>query len=55
MEELVIVNCPEIKILNVRTNRLDKLDFLLYLENLEKLELEGNDKLIEILKPYKND
>jgi len=49
---LVIENCPELRILNVRKNLLTNLEFLANLEKLEKLELNGNPELIEILKPY---
>ena len=43
--ELVIENCPQIKILNVKNNSLTSLNFLKGLENLEELELDGNDKI----------
>jgi len=51
----MIENCSQIKKLNVRSNSLTGLEFLVKLENLEILELDGNTKLIEILKPYGND
>lgn len=45
VEELVIENCPQIKILNVRNNSLTNLEFLKDLDNLKELELDGNDKI----------
>ena len=53
--ELVIENCSQIKTLNVRNNSLTNLEFLINLEKLEVLELDGNPELIEILKPYQGD
>jgi Leucine-rich repeat (LRR) protein len=50
--ELVIENCSQIKTLNVRNNSLTNLEFLINLEKLEVLELDGNPELIETLKPY---
>lgn len=38
--------------MNVRSNLLTSLEFMKELENLEELELDGNAKLTEILKPY---
>jgi len=55
MNDLVINNCPQIKKLIVRTNSLTNLDFLTILDNLEELDIEGNEKLIELLKPYNSD
>jgi len=54
-KELIIENCSQIKILNIRSNSLTNLDFLLSLENLEELDLHGNTQLIELLKPYNGD
>jgi len=55
MVELVIDNCPQVKILNIRNNSLTNLNFLVNLENLAELKMDGNTQLAEILKPYKND
>jgi len=55
MKELEIENCLQIKKLNVRRNSLTNLEFLKNLENLEELEIDGNDKLSEILEPYEDD
>jgi hypothetical protein len=55
VKELVIENCPQAKELNVSDNSLTNLEFLISLEKLEKLELERNAELIEILKPYQGD
>lgn len=55
MKELIIENCLQIKKLNVRSNSLTNLEFLISLKNLEELEINGNTQLIEILKPYSND
>ena len=55
MKELVIENCLSIEILNVRTNSLTSLEFLLNLRNLTELEITGNPELIKILKPYNGD
>ncbi|MCE8163173.1 MAG: hypothetical protein I3273_02955 [Candidatus Moeniiplasma glomeromycotorum] len=54
-KDLIIDNCPQLKTLNVRNNSLTNLEFLLNLENLEALEVDGNTELVEILKPYKSD
>jgi hypothetical protein len=54
-KDLIVENCPQIKKLNIRTNLLTNLDFLKDLENLEELEIDGNDKLTEILKFYQSD
>jgi Leucine-rich repeat (LRR) protein len=50
---LVIVNCPQITKLNIRGNLLTSLEFMKSLDDLEELEIEGNTKLVEILKPYR--
>jgi len=55
MKELMIENCPQIKELKVRKNLLTSLEFIKDLENLESLELDGNDKLSKILEPYEDD
>jgi Leucine-rich repeat (LRR) protein len=55
IQELVIENCSQIKELDVSDNSLTSLEFLASLKNLEELEVDGNPKLIEILKPYKGD
>ena len=58
VKELVISNCPNIETLNVRRNNLTSLEFLVNLRNLteqDKLDIEGNPKLDEILKPYGGD
>ena len=55
VKELVISNCPNIETLNVRSNSLTSLEFLVNLRKLTELEIEGNPELIEILKPYKGD
>ena len=52
MKELIIENCFQLRTLNVRSNCLINLEFLANLENLDKLELDGNAELTEILKPY---
>jgi len=52
---LVIENCPQLKKLNVRSNLLTNLEFLVSLKNLEELELDGNVELSEILQPYYGD
>jgi hypothetical protein len=54
-KELVIENCLQIKKLNVRSNSLTNLEFLVSLENLEEPEVDGNTELVEILKPYQSD
>jgi len=41
--------------LNIRRNLLTNLEFIKDLNNLEELELDGNDKLSEILEPYEDD
>ncbi|RHZ35829.1 leucine-rich repeat domain-containing protein [endosymbiont GvMRE of Glomus versiforme] len=45
MQDLVIENCPQLKTLNVRRNLLTNLEFLINLENLEELEIDGNIKI----------
>jgi len=40
--------------LNVRGNSLTNLEFLVNLENLEKLELDGNPELAELTKTLKD-
>jgi Leucine-rich repeat (LRR) protein len=42
MKELVIENCLNIEILNVRTNDLTSLEFLVNLRNLIELDITGN-------------
>jgi hypothetical protein len=54
-KELIIENCLQIKNLNIRRNLLTNLEFIKDLENLETLEIDGNDKLSEILEPYEDD
>ncbi|CAG8850912.1 29610_t:CDS:2, partial [Racocetra persica] len=53
LKELVIENCPQIKVLNVRQNNLANLEFLKGLGNLETLEIDGNPELIKMLEPYR--
>ncbi|CAJ0851722.1 813_t:CDS:2 [Entrophospora sp. SA101] len=53
--ELVISTCPDIETLNVRKNNLTSLEFMVNLRNLTELDIEGNPKLDEILKPYGGD
>jgi hypothetical protein len=55
MKNLEIENCSKIKVLIVRTNSLTSLEFVKDLENLEVLEVDGNDKLTEILESYADD
>ncbi|MDR1670451.1 MAG: hypothetical protein LBR43_01825 [Spiroplasmataceae bacterium] len=55
LQELVIENCPNIKILNLRKNSLNDLNFLINLDSLQELEITGNSKLVEILKSYHGD
>ena len=55
LKDLVIENCPQIEILNVRRNLLTSLEFLKGLDNvakLEKLEVEGNPEISKILEPH---
>ncbi|CAG8699603.1 5272_t:CDS:2, partial [Ambispora leptoticha] len=44
-KDLVIENCLQINNLNIENNLLTNLEFIKDLENLEELELDGNDKL----------
>lgn len=54
LQNLTIENCPQIKKLNVRRNSLNNLEFIKDLSNLESLELDGNDKLTELLESYED-
>jgi hypothetical protein len=56
MKELIIEkNCPRVVKIIIRNNDLSNLNFLVNLENLEQLDIEGNPQLVEILKTYKGD
>lgn len=44
-EELIIENCPQIKILYVQRNNLEDLSFLENLNNLEDLNIDENKKI----------
>jgi hypothetical protein len=55
MKNLIIEDCLQIKNLDVQNNFLTALDFSQNLEKLEKLTIEGNPSLIEVLKPYEGD
>lgn len=45
LEFLIIENCSEIKILNVRNNFLTNLNFIKDLSNLKRLEIDGNKQI----------
>ncbi|CAI2177391.1 3979_t:CDS:2 [Funneliformis geosporum] len=49
LEDLLIENCPQLKILNLSSNSLTNSEFLANLESLEKLELDGNTELTELI------
>lgn len=53
-KDLVIENCPQLVKLVIYKNLLTNLEFLKDLEKLETFEINGNDKLTEILKPYED-
>jgi len=52
--KIVIDNCFQMEKLNIKNNSLTSLDFLKNLDNLTELEIDGNIRLTELLKPYKN-
>jgi len=54
-KELIIENCPQIEKLNVLRNLLTNLEFIKDLKSLERLEMDSNDKMREILEPYEDD
>jgi hypothetical protein len=55
IKELVIENCPQVKILDVENNLLTNLGFIKDLKNLEELKINGNTELTKILEPYYNE
>jgi hypothetical protein len=55
VQELVFENCSQVKELDIADNSLTNLEFLISLENLEKLKLERNAELVKILEPYQGD
>lgn len=44
-KDLVAENCPQLKTLNVRSNYLTNLEFVVDLEHLEELEIDGNSEI----------